>query len=430
MFVGSGRLDSNVIALRTHSVRDLVRRRPQVLWLLIAVWIAYSISGLRLPWASIDVGDGHSGGGLRKLLFGAAGALALVALLESRCLNAVLGLQRRLIVLSLGVLGTAVYSHQPVLTTKRGVILVFAVLAVAVAVHSTRDPVRRLHLVLVGGAGLAAWISLFSWAVLPPTCNSILERPGLAGVTSHPNTLGAVTALGLTLSWGASPRSGRELVVLWFLRVGLAVALLLSGSLTSLFFACVSGGLTWLLASRAYVRGVGVLLVAAGAIAFALTLAGLGVVGLLEAVGRDASLSGRDQLWAAVWQAGKAQPAFGSGFGAFWVEGRGREIMGTWNPRQAHNAYLDLFVDVGAVGGAFVLSLIGVILLEGWQRWRGEPASPERWATASFLSAAACLLLVYAVGESFLLKPDKFTFFSLLWVLAVLDRRPAPGSPS
>jgi exopolysaccharide production protein ExoQ len=403
-------------------VKALVARSPRWVWALLALWVAYAITGLRAPWSPILVSDGDAGGALRKVLFGLTGLVAALALVEARCLDAVAGRQRRLLGLAACVLATALYSQDPALSAKRGVLLLLAVLAVCTAVHAARDPVRRMQAVLVGGAALAAWVSLAAWAVLPAECSSIAERRGLAGVTSHPNTLGAICAVGLTLSLGVDARSLSQHATLWGARAGLALALVLTGSLTSLVFVSVACGVTWFLSVPTSTRCVALLLLALGALALLGAWLILGAGGLLEAAGRDSSLSGRDQLWGAVWQAGCERPVFGSGYGAFWYEGRGREIVGTWNPRQAHNAFLDLFVDLGVIGATIVLGSILAILGQGWGRWRSAPLSPERWATASAIGVSLGLLCVYGCGESYLLKPDKFVFFSLLWVLALLDR--------
>lgn len=401
----------------------------------VALWLTYAISGFRLPWRPIEVSDANAGGAIRKLLFGAVGAWALFQLLCLGGLGLVLGAQRRLFALAGCVLATSLYSADPGLSLKRGLILVFAVAAVAAAVHTAREPVRRMQGLLVGGTALAAWVSLGAKLLFPAACSSILERPGLAGVTSHPNTCGIVTALGLVLSWGVSPRGASERALLWAGRAGLGLALVLAGSVTSLAFAASASGVVLALTSGSYRRGCWVLCAALGAGALASVLLSLGFGGALELVGRDASLSGRDELWGPVLRAGLEQPWFGSGFGAFWYEGRGREIVGTWNPRQAHNAYLDLFVDLGLIGSLFFVATLARILLEGWQRWRAQPGTPERRATASLIAASGALLGIYGWGESFLLKPDKLVFFALLWFLALLDRaggstRPlAPLSP-
>lgn len=394
---------------------------------LAAIWIAYSISGLRAPWSPIVVSDGNSGGAIRKLLFGAAGVTAVACLLERRLLGRVLASQRRLVGLGLLVLGSTLYSASPGLSLKRGMVLLFAILAVSALVHTAREPVRRMQLALVGGTACAAWISLASKVALPAACSSIAERPGLAGVTSHPNTCGVVMATGLIVAWGVSPRSARERWALRSAQLGLGVALVLAGSVTSLAYAALGTLAFALLCWPRYRRGVLLLISALGVAALLGVLLVLGADGALGLVGRDASLSGRDSLWSALLSAGLERPLFGSGFGAFWREGRGRELVATWNPRQAHNAYLDLFVDLGAIGALCVLGCVARVLLEGWQRWRR--AEDRRWAS-SLIATSLALFLVYGFGESFLLKPDKLVFFALLWFLALLERRPLTPLPS
>jgi O-antigen ligase len=411
-----------------HGAADVelsrLRRNAHLLPVLgLAAWLAYTITGLRAPWQPILVTDANVGSGLRQLLFTAAGLLALRQVVYSRSTAAVLTAQPLAFWLGATVLFSTVYSTNPALTIKRSLILVLLALLLSSVVQAARRPVRQMQVLLVGGTALAAWASLLGSAIFPEACTSIAERPGLCGVTSHPNTAGIVFGLGLAISLGVDPRNGQERSALWVARAGLLVGLVLTNSLTSMIFVVATTVAFLLLSSRPYRRGalmLGLICLASG---FGLLTAFVGKAALFQAIGRDPSLSGRDDLWVALLQAGLDRPVFGSGYGAFWTEGRGREIVYTWNPRQAHNAYVDVFLDLGLVG---VLAVVGAALStlgSAMQRVAGEPGSPRRRATSSMVACSLGLLGVYAFGESFLLKGDKLPFVVLLWFLLLLGNR-------
>ena len=148
---------------------------------------------------------------------------------------------------------------------------------------------------------------------------------------------------------------------------------------------------------------------------------------LFEAAGRDESMSGRDTLWADVFNEGLKSPIFGAGYGAFWYEGRGREITGTWNPRQSHNAYIDVFVDIGVMGVSYVILAVHSKMLLCWPRAAGKRGSAQRRAVAALVAMGVSLCFVGAFGESFLLKMEKFQFFIFAWGIMVLENRDSNG---
>jgi len=87
---------------------------------------------------------------------------------------------------------------------------------------------------------------------------------------------------------------------------------------------------------------------------------------LLEWIGRDATLTGRTVLWAAVAERIGERPWLGYGYDAFWVKsvaagGPAVELAQQigWLARHAHNGFLDVALDLGAIGFAlFALPLL------------------------------------------------------------------------
>lgn len=67
--------------------------------------------------------------------------------------------------------------------------------------------------------------------------------------------------------------------------------------------------------------------------------------------GKDLTISGRDQLWAVVWEIIGRRPWLGYGYESFWVTGY-REVwqLVGWSPPHAHNGFLELLLSLGWVG--------------------------------------------------------------------------------
>lgn len=82
------------------------------------------------------------------------------------------------------------------------------------------------------------------------------------------------------------------------------------------------------------------------------------VLGLL---GRDATLTERTVLWEDVLKV-DINPVFGAGFESFWMGERQEAIWEkhTWRPNQAHNGYLETYLNLGVIGLFLLIGLIFV----------------------------------------------------------------------
>ena len=99
----------------------------------------------------------------------------------------------------------------------------------------------------------------------------------------------------------------------------------------------------------------------AGAAAVALVIAQLtfDVYGkVVDITGHKATLQERGRLWEQLLHYQKS-PVFGVGFESFWLGDRRREFQETYPYTQAHNGYLETYMNVGIVG---LLILIACIL--------------------------------------------------------------------
>jgi exopolysaccharide production protein ExoQ len=88
----------------------------------------------------------------------------------------------------------------------------------------------------------------------------------------------------------------------------------------------------------------------------------------VRASGRDMTFTGRTGLWKDVIDNAAKNPVLGVGIGAFWVGPIGyalyplnnwSRVTPGWRPQQGHNGYVDTYVDLGLIGVALVLIVIG-----------------------------------------------------------------------
>jgi exopolysaccharide production protein ExoQ len=98
---------------------------------------------------------------------------------------------------------------------------------------------------------------------------------------------------------------------------------------------------------------------------------GLGLSGeFANAVGRT-SLSGRDEIWEIVLRQ-QANPLLGAGYESFWLGPRLDRIwaggQGTIN--EAHNAYLEVYLNLGYVGLFLILLFVAVVYLNICKRFK------------------------------------------------------------
>lgn len=314
------------------------------------------------------------------------------------------------------------------MTAKRAAFHVCGLLVALFAAEASRNAFRTMQLCVTQTLGALAWISLLSSVTLPEACHTTLLRGGLAGVTNHPNNLGPALACGL-IAWLGPHRPRRWAWLFYASGLGMAVALVQSESLTS--WMLTGAGFLVYIVARAEGRLRGALVLALLAIGVFVSALGSEIVMdvFFGVTGRDASLSGRGTLWTDVLRAYWDAPILGTGYGAFWYDGRGLELTGTWNPRQSHNAWLDLILELGIVGGLVFAHayVVRPALQLRDPRWsRGAVRRSER---AVLVALGVSLLFVGALAESFFLKPDKTQFFVGVWALAVLNRCVRSGSP-
>ncbi len=89
----------------------------------------------------------------------------------------------------------------------------------------------------------------------------------------------------------------------------------------------------------------------------------------IQLLGKDSTLTDRTLLWSELLKV-KINPLFGAGFEGFWLGDRFRNFAESrwWQPNQAHNGYLETYLNLGLVG----LVLLIVLLIATFWKVRRE----------------------------------------------------------
>jgi O-antigen ligase len=195
------------------------------------------------------------------------------------------------------------------------------------------------------------------------------------GVTTFKNLLGMISMVfGLASVWSfmgayevrGMPHRTRHLIAHGVI-VGIAIWLIVTAdSMTSLSCFVLAGSVMVLISQRWVTRWPSsVHLIVWTAVAIPLFALFIDTVGtLVHSLGRNTSLTGRTAIWKAVLSL-HTNPLLGTGFESFWL---GSRLESVWNMsvkgiQEAHNGYIELYLNLGLVG----LFLLGGLIVTGYR---------------------------------------------------------------
>jgi O-antigen ligase len=159
--------------------------------------------------------------------------------------------------------------------------------------------------------------------------------------------------------------------------------------------------------SRALIAGIAAVLLVSGLLSVVVDLDSM--AGLL---GRDATLTGRTNIWALALESAAERPLLGYGYSAFWnVATEANWISSTlhWKIPHAHNGFIDLTLQLGLVGLA-IYAITYVIAVRRAMTFAFSDQGQEAMWPLAYLA----FVLLYQVTESTI-----FVGNTILWMVYV-----------
>ncbi|PZQ89713.1 MAG: exopolysaccharide production protein [Leifsonia xyli] len=278
---------------------------------------------------------------------------------------------------------------------------------------------------------LPLWIDYSTLEKIPSTfywSRALLFEGGrIQGIVGNANTLGILSLLALIVFVSRLlARRGSPLWA-WF---WIAVALLAFGltrsatvivaAVATLYVAAVV-----VLARRVAGRARIAVLSGTAAVTVALIVtAFLARAPLLRLLGRSSDLTNRVDIWQIVTEYAIQRPVAGWGWG-FWapwtwpIEGFGK--LNKIGYLSAHNAWLDVFLQLGAIGVVLLAVLVVGALIRSWSLAQELRSAPYGSPLISWpLSATPLLLLTALLVQSLVESQLLWEFgFALLVIIAV-----------
>ncbi len=252
-----------------------------------------------------------------------------------------------------------------------------------------------------------------------------------SAIAADKNMLGmTLTVLALALMWGLieagreKPNGGRKLeVAAYAMLLGMIVWLLRAADCATALACSSVGAAILVILSMTSVRRTLAIWVTLGIAVLSLAMVPDVRMTVLEPIvgllGREINFTGRDAVWRAVL-AEDINPIIGTGAYSFWMGERIEVgIAGLKGTNEAHNAYLEVYLNVGLVGLAlYLVMLAGSTRRAVRQLVRGETEGDR------FRFAFLIITVMYGVTEAVVRQ-------NLIWLgLLLVASRSLPGMQS
>jgi exopolysaccharide production protein ExoQ len=245
------------------------------------------------------------------------------------------------------------------------------------------------------------------------------------GVTTNKNILGfTLMGYGLFLMWRLYLRWGKSSSS-WLDRIGIPLILLgmvgwlfyIADSKTPLLSLGLAAVIFFTLGLRT-VRNHITAIVVTSALIFGTLQWSLDIKSsIAEGAGRDATFTGRTEVWEAVLQM-QEHPILGYGVDSFWLGDRLKTLQERWyfKPNQAHSGYIEMYLNLGGVG----LALFAAVFISYY--WNCLKMiltrKEEDWVVFGRLGIAFLFAyLVYNYTEAAFKTPHFLYVIFLLFVL-------------
>lgn len=327
------------------------------------------------------------------------------------------------------------WSDFPLVAFKRWVKL-FGDPIMALIILTDRDPLRAVEIVFRSMANLLVPLSVLFIKYYPQLGRGYSEWTGTAwytGVTTNKNLLGFVLMVsGLSLVWRLQKRWGDAVsknkvdtvVIPLVLLLMVAWLFSMANSKTSFIGFLIGVAVFFVLGLSPVRRNISVYLVI-GVLLFVVLQSTMNITDLIiTSAGRDATLTGRTELWEVVLKM-QRHPILGFGFESFWLGDRLSALQDMWffKPTQAHSGYIELYLNLGWIGWVFFSGVIFACFLK-LRKLLMLRSDQSEWVCFGRLGMAYLFVyLVYNYTEAAFKSPHLLFLIFLLFGMTDLTRQ-------
>lgn len=139
---------------------------------------------------------------------------------------------------------------------------------------------------------------------------------------------------------------------------------------------------------------------------------------IVHSLGREMTLTGRDDVWEAVLKRAAESPVLGVGYESFWL---GERLEQLWielpfGPNQAHNGYIEVYANLGIIGLGVALLLLCALFYRVTRALDGE-------TNPAVLAVAMCAVFLFYNLTEAAIKSHSVWYAYLLLTMSVSARR-------
>ena len=139
---------------------------------------------------------------------------------------------------------------------------------------------------------------------------------------------------------------------------------------------------------------------------------------LLGAIGKDTTLTGRTDIWDALFRSIREKPWLGFGYGVYWVEQLGPSyyvrLQLEWGIPTAHNGWIETWLSVGLLG------VLSMAMLFFWSSILAFQRIRRGGVETYWVILVLAVFFIFSLSESALLQQNDFSWVIFVATIAKL----------